>query len=563
MADDIAKADPAAPVATRAGGDAPMTQGQLLTPSNQPAKDANLNGGSFGPIPAMTAGMEFQDVGSLGLRSFSGWVREEFLPTLQGRQAAQKYREMLDNSPVIGAIMFAITGTMRKVEWRVTPANDSGEAQEMADFVDSCKSDMSSSWEDLMVENLSMLGYGFAPHEIVYKKRQGRDVPDGVAKSDYDDGRIGWRRMPIRGQDTVIKWFFDPNGEIKGMTQQPWTGPLIDIPIEKMLLFRPSQHKGNPEGKSILRTCYVSYYFMKRLQEQEAIMGERLGGFPVITVPSNLIQAAAAGDATATAAMAAYKRMATNIRVDEQMGAVLPSDVWQGANGPSNVKMYDLDFKTPTGSGGRSFNFDVTIMRYNTQILSSVLADFIQMGHNARGAQNLGETKVDMFLQSIEGFLNSNAAVYNRHALPRLWRLNGLDQDLMPTIEPDLAQRIDLDALSNFVLRLSQAGMPMFPNEELQTYILDAAGLPDVSDERALQAAGMLDSQLETEDQKAQAALDNMLAPKPQAAAPKAATPLQKMILASVARRMVKMQGPKFGVQTARTRKRTHLHSRR
>jgi hypothetical protein len=554
--DKIEKADPA----LLAGGDAPMAQGQMLTPNTGQSKDPNLNGGSVGSFPAMTAGMEFQDVGSLGLRAFSGWVREEFLPQLQGRQAAQKYREMIDNSPVIGAINFAITGTMRKVEWRVNPADDSGEAQEMAEFVESCMDDMSHSWEDLMVENLSMLGYGFAPHEIVYKKRDGRDVPEGTAKSNYDDGRIGWRRIPIRGQDTVIKWFFDPNGEIKGMTQQPWAGPLIDIPIEKMLLFRPSQHKGNPEGKSIYRTAYVPYYFMKRMQEQEAIMGERLGGFPVISVPSNLIQAAAAGDPIATAAMAAYKRMATNIRVDEQMGAVMPSDVWQGANGPSSVRMYDLEFKTPTGGGGRSFNFDVTIMRYNTQILSSVLADFIQMGHSTRGAQNLGETKVDMFLQSVEGYLNSNASVYNRHGLPRLWRINGLDQDLMPTIEPDLAQRIDLDALSMFVLRLSQAGMPMFPSDEIQTYLLEAAGLPDIADDRALMAAGLTDEQLSIEDQKSEAALANMTAPKLLAAPTKPSTPMQKMIMASLARRMIKMQGPKFGVNT--TRKRGHSHRR-
>src|SRR5206468_10618296 len=101
----------------------------------------------------------------------------------------------------------------------------------------------------------------------------------------------------------------------------------------------------------------------------------------------------------------------------------------------------------------------------------------------------------------------------NRYALPRLWKLNGMDEDLMPQLEPDLAQRVDLDVLSNFVLRLSQAGMPMFPNEDLQSYILDAGGLPDVVDDRALQAAGLLDEQLEVSDAKDQAVLDRMQNP--------------------------------------------------
>src|SRR6185369_13196324 len=123
---------------------------------------------------------------------------------------------------------------MRKVEWRVVPkgAEDNDrtdpKCQESADFVESCMHDMSHSWEDLVDENLSMLQYGYAPHELVYKKRLGRDPgpdPDNpgenLPQSEYDDGKIGWRRIPIRGQDTVLKWFFDQNGQIKGMTQLP------------------------------------------------------------------------------------------------------------------------------------------------------------------------------------------------------------------------------------------------------------------------------------------------------------------------------------------------------
>src|SRR5512143_825256 len=104
---------------TRSAG---MATGQARSPMmNQ--NQANLyGGGSYGMLPEMSAGMTFAEIGSPGLRAFSGWVREEFLPELIGRQGAQKYREMSDNSPVIGAIVYAIKSTMRKVEWRVIPA---------------------------------------------------------------------------------------------------------------------------------------------------------------------------------------------------------------------------------------------------------------------------------------------------------------------------------------------------------------------------------------------------------------------------------------------------------
>ena len=334
---------------------------------------ADRSGGFYGTIPQMTAGMTFREVGVTGLRAWSGWVKEEFLPELVGRQGAQKYREMQNNSPIIHGILFAIKSTMRKVSWRVIPAGDdeanpSPEAREAADFTESCMNDMTHPWEELVDENLSMLPYGYAAHEIVYKRRLGRDPgtdpqdPMGLdlPKSEYDDGRVGWRKIPIRGQDTILKWFFDQNGEIKGVTQLPYVGRMVDIPVEKMLLFRPSAHKNNPEGLSILRSSYLPYYFVKRLQEQEAIVGERMGGVPVLYIPGSTFENAV-NDPKAAQALSIYKQLVTNVRIDEQMGAILPSDTYLDADGKrSTVKMYDFVLLTPQ-HGRSSVDADKTI----------------------------------------------------------------------------------------------------------------------------------------------------------------------------------------------------------
>ena len=434
----------------------------------------------------------FRDVGSYGLRQFGGWVREEFLPQLQGRQAARVYREMGDNSSIVGAIIFAITQSMRKVDWRTIPADDTPEAQEGAEFADSVRHDMSSTWSDFIAEAFSMLQYGYAPHEIVYKKRngpQGADSP--VPNSLYNDGKIGLRRLPIRGQDTVIKWFFDENGQIKGVTQQPWIGPLIDLPIQKMLLFRPTAHKNNPEGRSVLRNAYRSWYFIKRMEEQEAILFERMSGLPVIYLPSAVLQAASSGDANAKAALAAYQKIVTNVRVDEQMGVLLPSDRWMSKDGiPTNERMYEMQLLAPQGR--MRVDSNAVIDRYKLDILYTVLADFIQLGHSARGTQNLALSKVDMFFQAIEGWLNSVAEVLNRYLLPRLWQINGMDLNTMPKFEPDMAQRVDLDSLGNFFLHTAQAGMMWFPDDDLEDWVRDAAGLPEISDEGDVEGGAQL-----------------------------------------------------------------------
>lgn len=469
------------------------------------ALDPFTDGSGLSVPPEIGYGMNFKDFGSYGLRQYSGWVREEFLPQLAGRQAVTVYREMMDNSATVGSMLFAIQQAMRKVEWRVISPTDNvskrgvSKDQEV-EFVNSLMLDMSHTWEDFITESLSMLGYGFSAHELVYKKRNGRspnrlsepggqrgqNSADEMPASEYQDGRIGWRRLPIRGQDTILKWFFDQNGQIKGLTQQPWVGTMIDIPIEKLLLFRPTMHKNNPEGRSILRTAYRSYYFTKRLEEMEAILFERMAGFPVMYVPSQLMDMAVNGSgpdqAKASAALRMYKNIVTNSRIDEQMGAVLPSDTYKDADGKTSaVKMYEFKFLTPDNMRG-SVDVDKTIVRHKIDMLMTVLVDFIMMGHEVRGTNNLGTMKVDMYYSAVEGWMDAITSVMNRYALPRTYELNGIDRDMMPLFRPDMPQRLDLDGLGTFIANLASSGMPLFPDEELESYLRDAGGLPEIED---------------------------------------------------------------------------------
>lgn len=496
------------------------------------------------PIPELTRGMQFADYGSYGLRQYSGWVREEFLPDLVGRNGARVYREMSDNSPTIGSIIFAIKQAIRKVEWRIEPASDKAEAKAEAEFVESLMEDMTHTWEEFVIESLSMLAYGYAPHEIVYKRRLGhrphsRPGPKpskNMASSKFDDGRIGWRRLPLRGQDTVVKWFFDDNGQVLGITQQPWVGAMIDIPIDKILLFRSDSHKNNPEGRSVLRNAYRPYYFTKRLEEQEAIMLERLNGFPVIYLPSALIDAASAtvgggapANPAASQALAQYKKIVTNLRVDEQMGAILPSDTFidMTTGKPSTVRMYELQLLTPGSGGGARGGMDSNkvIERYKLDMMMTVLADFIQMGHEVRGTNNLASTKVDMFYGAVQGWSKSIAAVLTRHGLKRVFDINGIDEDLRPEFVPDLPQRIDLDGLGSFIANLATAGMPLFPDEELANFLRDAGGMPESTGE-AEQAAEE-QTKLEADAQRA------AMKPKPAAAVKKA---IQDAVMRKIAK---------------------------
>jgi hypothetical protein len=377
------------------------------------------------------------------------------------------------------------------LHWRVESPDDRPDSVAGAEFVESCMDDMTQGWPDFVSESLSMLPFGYAPHEIVYKRRLGKQKSTPGNKkysSRYSDGKVGWAKLPLRGQDTILKWFFDEEGDVTGLTQQPWFGGLIDIPMEKLLLFRPRPWKNNPEGYSILRNSYRPWWFTKRLEEQESIALERMSGTPEYRVPNELLESAQAGDPAAVQALEAFKSIVTGIKVDEQMGLVTPSDTYMDGDGKrSNIPMYEFRYNVPQGR--MSANFDIPIQRYKLDIMTSVLADFLVLGHSARGTQSLATTKVDLFFQATEGWLQSNAAVLNDDGIARLWEMNGEPEDTAPQLVPDMPKRVDLDMLGNFVLQMSQSGARLFPDDDLENYLRDVADLPELSEEQLASAA--------------------------------------------------------------------------
>ena len=211
---------------------------------------ANVPDASGNPV------IDYREVGATGLRRFSGFIYEEFLPELTGWKGVAIYKEMAANDATVFAIDYAIRMLCRRVKWNVEAGGKTAEDHEAAEFLESCMGDMSTTWIDMIDEALSMLVYGYSVHEIVYKRRCG-DVFDPSMRSKYQDGRIGWRKIPIRSQDTIYRWQFDDHGGIQGVEQlAPPHYYHVTIPVEKFLLFRTTVTKNNPEGRSIFRGAY-------------------------------------------------------------------------------------------------------------------------------------------------------------------------------------------------------------------------------------------------------------------------------------------------------------------
>lgn len=224
-----------------------------------------------------------------------------------------------------------------------------------------------------------------------------------------------------------------------------------------------------PTHNSALRNAYRPYYFLKRLQEVEGVGAERdLAGLPVIKVPADLLSST---DPAKKAAAAAYTDLVTKIRRDRMEGVVIPSDRDEKGN-----LFYELSLLSTGGS--RQIGIDEAIQRYQRDIARSVLADFIFLGADGGGSLALGKTKVQTFTLAMEAYLNAIAAVVNEDLIPKIWALNGFDDELMPRAEPQAVSEEDLAALASFVQTMANVGFPIAGDRELEAVLRAKAELP-------------------------------------------------------------------------------------
>ncbi len=391
----------------------------------------------------------FAEVGTTGLNRFGGTVAEEFLSELQGQRGRKTYTEMALNDAIVSATLFAAEMALREVPWFARPV--AGKGLEGAELLGTCMHDMSHTWRDLISEILNMLQDGFSYFEVVYKKRDGK-----VSK--YNDGLIGWRKFGYRSWDSLLEWKFDETGGIAGFIQcAPPNYQRVEIPIEKSILFRTRKKKNNPEGLSVLRPAYRSWYFKHNLESLEGISLERTyAGFPVMKLPAG----ASTGSSTNSDEYKA-KDVVRKIRIDEQMGVVLP-------NG------WALELLGPEGRGIDAFN--TTIMRYRGEIMISALNTFIALGIEKTGSYALARESRDFYQIALQGWLDNICETLNQYAVPKLLKLNGFDGTEAEIATGKVGQ-VSLEQLSNYIMRLTQIGA-LTPDSQLEKYLREAADLP-------------------------------------------------------------------------------------
>ena len=248
------------------------------------------------------------------------------------------------------------------------------------------------------------------------------------------------------------------------------------IPIEKSLYYRTTSFNNDPSGRSILRNAFTAYTYLNKVQSYEAIAIEReLHGVPIGRMPAEYLSPDATADQSSLKSQ--FEAILRDLKNNEQGYALLPSDPYVDVDGkPTNQRLMDVELISANGS--RSIDIDPVVKRYQHDIARSVMAEFLMLGGGNTGSYALSKSKTDLFLRSMESYINTIVTVLNKQLIERLWQLNGLDYSTMPKLVAGDVAPHDLREIAAFLRNLNNADITVSQHPEVVEELMAIAEIP-------------------------------------------------------------------------------------
>lgn len=407
------------------------------------------------------------EVGTTGLKISNKNILEESKHELRWPNVIKTYKNMQKDATISSAINL-YRMMLTRIQWVVqAPKGATPEQEKKARFIEQCMRDMDHSWAEFIQDVSSSYTYGFSVQEKVYRKRLKNNG------SRYNDGLIGWKKLPIRSQDTISGWRFSDDGrELLAVEQDLSTvshygrynslvqanGNTIVIPRNKFMLFRVNPERDNPEGNSLLKSVYLSWKYRTAIEEQEAIgIVRNMVGTPVVKIPPIYMSP----DATVEqkAIYQYYQNMVRNLERNEQSGIVLPN-----AYDPESRQPL-FSFELLSVSSGKQYDTSAIIQRWDYKILTGLFADFLKLGQDQVGSFALAGAKTSIMAMAIEARLREIADVLNKDLIKQTFDLNGWDDEELPQFTYTDLDEEDLDEFSKLVQRIFSVNAIEFDRE--------------------------------------------------------------------------------------------------
>ena len=413
------------------------------------------------PEETITRADAQRSFGQRGLSIWGGFLNEEYLTALSPwRKQVRVYIEMSDD-PTIGTALDAVKLPLLAADFDAEAASESDGDKRARDFLwDAMNGMHRQTFRSFAADQLESLEFGFAVGEIILDKRE--------------DGNLWIHNIDPRGQETLARWRMggEHNDIPIAMEQGSFRGSLVDntntvVPLSKAVHAVFHGRKGNPQGRSLLRSLYRAWRFMVQLENFEGIGVERdVGGMPVVTLPDEPLT-----NEDDTALRKALK----GLRLDEEMYMMLPR-AGTGENSAVKLEAY--------ASGSKAYDIRAIIEAKKKEILMRMFAQFLALGMSNVGTQALVQGSQDFFTLGLESVQQSLVETWNQQLVPYLFSFNtfpGMTPGQLPKIVWKQPGAVDVKSIIESYSEAVSAKLitPIRDDESVARSLMDLPDLPD------------------------------------------------------------------------------------
>ncbi len=332
--------------------------------------------------------------GSSGTTIYAGYFSEEYLQSLRGKLGAKVWDEMRRSESQVAMLMSAIMNPIKSAEWVFEPFDQTPESILQADLVTMCLKEQ-IDWETFLHEALTFIPFGFSLFEVVHN----------VVFDDQKFGTFnGILSLGFRSQKTIERWNIEKkSGKLLSVDQYVYSdiGDNAVISGDFLIPFTNSKEGDNYEGISVLRPMFGAWSRKNLYLKLTAIGVEKYAlGTPIGTIPAGKEK---------SEDVAAFKDVLSSY-TSHECAYITKPEGW-------NIEIQRGEFDAS--------KLKEIILLENTEMINSVVANFLALGTNGGGgAFALGTDLSDFFLSGIQSYADLICGVLNRKLIPNLVRLN-------------------------------------------------------------------------------------------------------------------------------------------
>jgi SPP1 gp7 family putative phage head morphogenesis protein len=397
------------------------------------------------------------EVGSSGTEVYGGYISEEYLAELRGRDWSDTIDKMRRSDGNVRMAINAIKLPLKSSNWFISPIDDSPEAELQKRLLEKALfEDTGRSFTKLLGEILTCLEFGYSIFELTFKPK-------------LNDPELGHyntlKSIAYRSQRTIERWNVDKSGCLQSILQlaDGDLGKSVNLDARFILHFAPDQEGDNFEGMSILRGMYGSWlrknHFLKLMAagiEKYAIP------IPILEVPEGKENSPEYKNA-----IAALKKFTSN-----QSNYITFPQGWK------------LDIKTTVFEAEKIRN---TIEFENKEMVNSILASFLILGQGgASGNRALGDTLSDFFGQTLTYVADHIVEQIHEKVFKPLIKMNFGDRKLLVELRCDGLQEKADKTWAEMISALISGGSVKY-DRQLEEYIREKFKLPKIDDETRAQ----------------------------------------------------------------------------